>query len=244
MDWTFTILAAVGGYLLGSISFARLAVRLRASESAVSGIEYSVPGTDEMFESSSVSATAIRFQMGARFGCLIAILDALKAAVPALALRLWQPQAPYYLVAAAAAVAGHNYPVYYGFKGGRGLAAIYGGLFVLDWAGVLVTSLAGMGIGILLGKVLLIRWAGLMLMIPWTWFRTHDAAELAYVVLVNGLFFFAMRREIRQYFRLKREGKLPDPLAVAEFMGMGGMYKIAQRFNLKRLLARRSAACE
>jgi glycerol-3-phosphate acyltransferase PlsY len=243
VNGTIAVLAAVAGYLLGSISSARLVVRLRTGGS-LAEIEYAVPNTADVFQSSSASATAVRFQMGARYGCLIAVLDALKAVVPALALKLWQPQAPYFLIAATAAVIGHNYPLYYRFKGGRGLAAIYGGLFVLDWAGVLITSLAGMGIGILLGQVLLIRWAGLVLMIPWTWFRTHDALRVAYVILMNALFFFAMRRELRQYFRLKREGKLPDPQAVAEFMGMGSMYRIARRFSLARLFSRRGTASD
>jgi hypothetical protein len=82
------------------------------------------------------------------------------------------------------------------------------------------------------------RWAGLLLMIPWIWFRTHDPVKLAYVLMANGLFWYAMLPELRQYFRLRSEGKLPDEEQVAEFMGMGRVYELVQRFSLRRLLGK------
>ena len=106
------------------------------------------------------------------------------------------------------------------------MATIYGGFLVLDWIGVLVTNIAGMLLGGLLGQVLLMRWAGLLLMIPWIWFRTHDVAKLVFVLIANALFWFAMIPELRQYLRLRREGELPDEQKVAEFMGMGRVYRV------------------
>ena len=238
MNWPVALLAATIGYLVGSLSFSHLVMKFAAPGTDVSRIKHQVPGTEEFFESDSISATAVRFQLGARYGCLIAILDACKAAVPALAFKLWQPDSPYYLIAATTAILGHNFPLYYRFKGGRGLATVYGGMFVLDWIGVLVTSLTGVAAGILLGRALFIRWAGLILMIPWIWFRTHDVAKLVYVLVANGLFWTAMLPELRQYSRLRREGKLPDEQELAEFMGMGSMYRMTQRYNLRSLLAK------
>ena len=235
MNALLALFAGVTGYLIGSISSARLMIRILAPGADVSTIEHDLPGSEEVFESGSVGATAVRFQLGARYGCLAAILDMLKALVPTLVFRLWLPEEPYYLIVATMAIVGHNYPIFYGFKGGRGLATVYGGFFVLDWAGVLVTSIAGMLLGGLLGQVLLMRWAGLLLMIPWIWFRTHDVAQLAYVLIANALFWFAMLPELRQYFRLRGEGELPDEQQVAEFMGMGGVYRVAQRYSLANL---------
>lgn len=238
MDLRIAILAALVGYLTGAFSFARLAIKLKAPEAGLPAIQHPVTGSDETFESDSISATAIRFQLGARYGCLIAVLDMLKATLPALAFKLWQPGMPYTLLAATLAIVGHNYPVYYRFKGGRGLATVYGGFFVLDWLGTLVTSLAGMAAGMLLEQVLLIRWAGLVLMIPWIWLRTHDPAKLAYVLVANFLFWYAMLPELRQYLRLRREGKLPDAQEVAKFMGMGSLFRKTRRFSIPSLLKR------
>jgi glycerol-3-phosphate acyltransferase PlsY len=141
-------------------------------------------------------------------------------------------------------IVGHNYPIFYGFKGGRGLATVYGGLFVLDLVGVVATSIAGMLLGGLLGQVLVMRWAGLLLMIPWIWLRTHDAAKLAYVLIANALFWYAMLPELRQYFRLRGEGELPDEQQVAEFMGMGSVYHVVKRFSLTNLFAKRMTDSE
>jgi glycerol-3-phosphate acyltransferase PlsY len=239
MSVPIALLAGLTGYLIGSFSFARLLVRIRAPGADVSRIEHDVEGSGEVFESRSISATAVRFQMGTRYGCLVAILDILKALVPTLLFKLWQPDAPYYLITATMTIIGHNYPLYYGFKGGRGLATVYGGILVLDWVGVLVTNTIGMLVGGLLGQVLLMRWIGLVLMIPWIWFRTHDAAKLAYVLIANALFWFAMLPELKQYFRLRREGELPDEQEVAEFMGMGSVYRVVQRYNLVNLVRKK-----
>jgi glycerol-3-phosphate acyltransferase PlsY len=168
----------------------------------------------------------------------------LKALIPILAFKLWQPEGPYYLITATLTIVGHNYPLFYGFKGGRGLATVYGGFLVLDWVGVLVTSITGMLLGGLLGQVLMMRWAGLLLMIPWIWFGTHDAAQLAYVLIANALFWTAMLPELRQYFHLRREGELPDEQQVAEFMGMGSVYRVVQRLSLTNLFAKRMTDSE
>ena len=239
MSVPIALLPGLTGYLIGSFSFARLLVRIRAPGAVVSKIELAVEGSSEVFESGSISATAVRFQLGARYGCLVAILDILKALVPTLLFKLWQPDAPYYLITATMMIIGHNYPVYYGFKGGRGLATVYGGFLVLDWVGVLVTNTIGMLVGGLLGQVLLMRWIGLVLMIPWIWFRTHDVAKLAYVLLANALFWFAMLPELRQYIRLRREGQLPNEQQVAEFMGMGSVYRVVQRYSLVNLIRKK-----
>jgi glycerol-3-phosphate acyltransferase PlsY len=239
MNALIALLAAVVGYLIGSFSFARLMARQVAPGTQLATIRRPVPGSDQIFEAHSISATAVRIQLGGRYGCLTAILDACKAALPALVFKLWQPDAPYYLIAATLAIIGHIYPLYYRFQGGRGLSTVYGGLFVLDWFGVLVTNLVGMVAGILLDQVFVMRLAGLVLMIPWVWFRTHDLASLAYVVVANALYWTAMLPEFRQYFQLRREGLASDPMEVADLWGWRRFYQRVRPFSLAHLIARR-----
>ena len=90
------------GYLLGSISFARLVAGRAAPGHELSLIQLPIPNTDIVFESDSISASMVRMQVGTRFGCLTAILDMLKVALPTLAFLLLQPDQPYFLIAAAA----------------------------------------------------------------------------------------------------------------------------------------------
>ena len=109
---------------------------------------------------------------------------------------------------------------------------------VLDWVGVVVTNTGGILLGGLLGQALVMRYAGLLLMIPWIWFRTHDVAELAYTLVANALFWFAIMPELRQILSLWRKGERPDEQHVAEFMGMGTVNRVVQRFSLANLIGK------
>jgi glycerol-3-phosphate acyltransferase PlsY len=235
------LLAAIGGYLIGSLSFARIVMRAaagRTQEGALAPIRRQVESTGADFGSTSISATAVREELGARYGCLTALLDAGKAAVPALVLRLLFPGQPYAWIAATTAIVGHNYPLYHRFRGGRGLSTVYGGFMVMDWPGTLVTALAGLAIGILSEQAVLVRWLGLLLMIPWTWFRTRDPVRLLYVLAANLLFWTAMIPELRQAAAFVSPDARLDSSEIADVMGMGKMWQVVRKYSLPSLLKR------
>jgi glycerol-3-phosphate acyltransferase PlsY len=241
MNLAAVLLSASIGYLFGSISFARIIARLVEPQTDISVIEEPVPHSDEVFVSDSVSATAVRMHIGARYGCLTAILDMLKVAVPTLVFKLWQPDMPYFLFAAAFGVAGHDWPIFHRFKGGRGESPILGGLVIIDWVGIVVTTLFGWPIGILSGNLLVLRWAWLLLLIPWFWFRTQDPYHLAYIVSVNAMYWLAMRPELKQYFELRDKGVEPSSEELAGLLGMGGrLGRIIDSYSLAALSKRAS----
>jgi glycerol-3-phosphate acyltransferase PlsY len=197
MNIMIAVISAVGGYLSGSISFGRTIARIVDPKADISVIKHNVPGTDEIFESDSVSATAVRVHVGTKYGCLTAILDMLKVAIPVIILRLLFPDEPYYfLIAAAAGHVGHAWPLYHKFKGGRGESPIYGALLVIDPLGVLVANVTGMVLGLIIGNLLLFRWAGLVLMIPWFWIRTQSWYYVSYIVFVNAVYWITMWPEL------------------------------------------------
>lgn len=210
MNLVIALLAIVIGYLSGSISFARLVTRRFAPQQDITKIEIEVPDSDERFESDAISATSVRLHLGPRYGCLTSILDILKAALPALAFKLWQPEAPYYLLAAGMAAVGHNWPIYYRFKGGRGMSPILGGMLVVDWLGVIITFLLGLLSDLAIKATLVSSGVWLVLMIPWIWLRSGDAAELAYAVAMCILFWASMIPEWRELLRLRQEGALEN----------------------------------
>jgi glycerol-3-phosphate acyltransferase PlsY len=211
MELHIVLIAAVVGYLSGSVSYARLVARLAEPDRKIGKIKVSVPGhTDTYVESDSISATTVRLQYGANYGGLVSLLDMLKAAIPMLAFKLWQPDQPYYLVASVMAVAGHNWPIFFRFKGGRGLSCVIGSFFVLDWLGTIVTTLLGFLIGYRSRNMLVITGSGIVLMIPWIMFTTRDWVLIAYVFLMNGIYWFSMIPEIKEFTRLKREGTLQE----------------------------------
>ena len=232
MNPLVALLAGVIGYLLGSLSSARLIGNLAIPEEDISKTEIDVPGSEQKLVMSAVSATSISMRAGPQFGCLTSILDMIKVAVPCLAFKVWFPDVPYFLIVAALGVVGHNWPLYYRFKGGRGYSAVFGGMLVIDWLAIPVTTIAGMLIGLLAFRDVLVAYmAGLWLMIPWLWFRTHDWAYVAYAVAINVFFLAAMRPEIKQYIPLKREGKT-DFAAALQSTDMRHMVKVAKRLGL------------
>jgi glycerol-3-phosphate acyltransferase PlsY len=211
MEFLNVLIAAAIGYLSGSVSYARLVARLAEPDRKISRIRVSVPGhADTYIESDAVSATTVRLQYGAKYGGLVSLLDMLKAAIPMLLFKLWQPDQPYYLVASVMAVVGHNWPIFFRFKGGRGLSCIIGSFFVLDWLGMIVTNVLGFLIGYRSRNMLVITGGGIVLMIPWIIFTTGDWVLVVYVVLMNCIYWFSMLPEIREYARLRRKGTLQE----------------------------------
>jgi glycerol-3-phosphate acyltransferase PlsY len=210
MDPFLALTAALTGYLLGSISFARIVTRLAAPEQDISNIKITLPDSDAGLESDAVSATTVRLHVGPRYGCLTSVLDMAKAGAPALAFRIFYPEAPYYLIVAGMATVGHNWPVYHRFKGGRGLSPILGGMLVIDWVGVLVTNLIGFLLGLPSRNLLIVTGGGIVFMIPWIWFRTGDLAQLTYAFAMNVIYWASMIPEIQEYQRLRQEGHLKD----------------------------------
>src|SRR5512136_2183917 len=116
----FCLLAFVFGYLCGSIPFGVLLTRLAGGPDIRS------------IGSGNIGATNV-LRTG-RKGLALAtlLLDGGKGAIAALAaLFLSGEQAM--LVAGFAAVLGHNFPVWLGFKGGKGVATTVGTLFAVSW---------------------------------------------------------------------------------------------------------------
>ena len=120
----FSILASiVTGYLLGSIPFGFLTARLR-------GIDIREHG------SRNIGATNVWRVCGWKFGLPVFLLDALKGAGAVwlggwIAGRLGGDAAWAGIACAMACIVGHSFPVWLGFKGGKGVATSLGALLCM-----------------------------------------------------------------------------------------------------------------
>ena len=224
--------AALLGYLLGSVSMARVIGRSFAPGLDFSTQDYQILGGDIM-SLDIASATNVSQKLGPKFGGLVSILDLLKVFVPTLILKYVFPETPCYIAAAAFGVVGHNFPVYYRFKGGGGLSAALGGLLVIDWLAVIVTPVAGMILGMaLIRDVYVASTLWLFLLIPWFWIRTHDLAHILYAVIIIISFLLATMPLTKQYLKLRKRG--PEALlSFYEQFHMGrGLVKIGRLFGM------------
>ncbi len=209
MDPVLIGIAILVGYLLGAISFARLVARVAVPETDISSTMMEIPGKNISLEMKSVSATSVMMHTGPKYGCLTSILDMAKVSIPTLAFMLMYPEENYFLITAVAGVAGHNFPIYYKFKGGRGVSPIFGSLLVIDWLAIPVTVLVSNILGLALFRNVMIAYTGFtILLIPWMWFRFHQWAYVAYAVAVTLLFYLAMIPELKQYYALWQAGEL------------------------------------
>ncbi len=123
--WTVTLAAVVLAYLLGSISFAIVVSRV-AGLADPRSFGSKNPGATNVLRSGNKGAAAATL-----------ILDAFKGW---LAVWLASTYGPRYGIdddgVAAVALAvflGHLYPVFFGFKGGKGVATALGVLLALEW---------------------------------------------------------------------------------------------------------------
>jgi glycerol-3-phosphate acyltransferase PlsY len=127
------ILLIVCAYLAGSVPFAYLVAK------AVGGIDIREVG------SGNVGATNVGRALGRGWAILVFSLDVLKGLLPTLAALLahgsrigGQALPPGAALTALAAVAGHNWPIFLGFKGGKGMATSCGVFLALFPLGLLI----------------------------------------------------------------------------------------------------------
>lgn len=127
-DWWQWLLCLAGAYGVGSVSFALILASAK-------GVDLRKVG------SGNLGATNLGRTLGKRWGIRCFVLDMLKGLVPVVlagwwmgwlsaeSMNSWERLA--WPAVAIAAVAGHMFPFYLGFKGGKGVSTSLGGLLGL-----------------------------------------------------------------------------------------------------------------
>ena len=128
------VIALVVAYLLGSIPFALIAGKLH-------GVDLRTMG------SGNLGATNVFRTLGRTAGITVMVLDIAKGAAAVLVAEALTDN-PWPLVAGALAILGHVFPVWTGFKGGKGVAVGAGALIGLVPAasGVLIVLWCVLGL--------------------------------------------------------------------------------------------------
>ena len=130
--WTAPAGAALLGYLLGSIPFGVILTRAAGA------------GDLRTIGSGNIGATNVLRTGRKGLAAATLVLDAAKGAVAVLLTEWLFPG--HGVVAAAAAFLGHLYPVWLGFKGGKGVATLLGILIALSWPSAIVYAVIWLGL--------------------------------------------------------------------------------------------------
>jgi acyl phosphate:glycerol-3-phosphate acyltransferase len=202
------VLLCTVAFLLGAVPFALLVVRL------CKGIDVRTVGSGNVGATNASRAFASR---GGRLGAFLGIylLDALKGFAPA----CWGPALvgagdPLLLgvLAGAAAVLGHVFTPFLGFRGGKGVATATGVLLALDWQVTAIALVVFFVVRALSGQVFFGSMA-LGLSLPAAAIALHPAdafgARLPLTVLCSLLAVFLVwthRSNLKKHFAARAAG--------------------------------------
>ena len=187
------IVAVAIGYLLGSIPFAYIAGRLvkRVDIRQVGG--------------KNVGTLNVMREVGMVAGLIVLLADMGKGALAVLIAQWLDVSIIFVFAAGLAAVVGHSWPVFLGFKGGRGAATAIGVLLVLTPVESAICFAIGVIVILFTSNFRLAMGVGLVLLPLIIWLFGGEISLIVYP-LVLSLFL-----GLRNMLTLKRElATMPD----------------------------------
>jgi acyl phosphate:glycerol-3-phosphate acyltransferase len=135
-DWSlYDLFALVLGYLLGSVPFGLLLTKLAGH------------GDLRRIGSGNIGATNVLRTGDKRLAALTLVLDALKGTVAVLIGARFGPDAA--ILGGLGAFLGHLFPVWLGFRGGKGVATYIGVLLGLSWPAALAFCVTWLAVAFL-----------------------------------------------------------------------------------------------
>ena len=172
----FTVISlALGAYILGSVPTAYILVR-------------SVKGEDiRDVGSRNVGALNVYRQVGAGAGLAVLLVDTAKGVLAVAGPRLMGLDDWVLFITTPLVVAGHNWPVFLNFRGGKGAAAIFGiSLVIVPWLTV-ITAGPSILVMLLLRNVVLGAALGFILLNILLWVTGQGAQQVGLCLLLTAL---------------------------------------------------------
>jgi len=186
MDYYFNIILFTGlAYLIGSFSTAIITCKIMGIEDPRKTGSHN-PGATNVLRHGGKKAAIITL-----FG------DALKGLIPVLIVTQLQIETLGIALVGLFALLGHVFPVYYGFKGGKGVATFYGVILGMNW---LVGLIA---IAIWLGTAAILKTSSLAALIsipiaPFLlWYFSQSVELTSAVALMSILVFWRHKQNIK-----------------------------------------------
>ena len=184
---TIDILWLLGAYLLGSISCAIIVCKL-----------YDLP--DPRTQGSGNPGATNILRIGTKKHAAITLFgDTLKGVIPVLAARFYGLDLDHMILIGMAAFLGHLYPVFFGFRGGKGVATAMGVLVTSSWP----VGLCTFATWIFVAKVMRISSLSALTaffltpLYAW-WWHPEQMFYLGVIVIMSVMLFWRHRSNIQK----------------------------------------------
>ena len=194
---TFIVISlALGAYVVGSVPTAYILVRWMKKEDI------------RDVGSRNVGALNAYNRTGAWAGLLVLLVDTAKGVLAVAALRLLSVDPWVLFITTPLVVAGHNWPVFLNFRGGKGAAAIFGiSLVIVPWL-TIITAGPSILVMLLLRNVVLGAAFGFILLNTLLWVTGQGAEQvglcLLLTLLVTGTYVLNVRDHIFTSIKARR----------------------------------------
>jgi acyl phosphate:glycerol-3-phosphate acyltransferase len=192
---TTNLLLIAGAYLLGSISSAILVCRLLGLPDP-RGEGSGNPGATNVLRIGGKQAAAITL-----------IGDMLKGLIPVLIAKLLGATIAVQALVAVAAFLGHLYPVFFGFRGGKGVATALGVLLGLHWPVGLLTIATWLVIAKVFKVSSLAALLSILVTPVYIWWLIPERSLMIAMLFMGTLLFWRHRSNIRNLLE-GSEGKI------------------------------------
>lgn len=176
-NYLYTFLFTALAYLIGSVSTAITTCKLMGLEDP------------RQIGSGNPGATNVLRHGGKKAAIITLIGDMLKGLIPVLLVKLFQPDMITLALVGSFAFLGHLFPLYYGFKGGKGVATYYGVIFGFNWQVGLIAVAIWLSMAALM-KISSLSALVSMLVTPFVIWHFSQSMELTVTVAVMSLLVF------------------------------------------------------
>jgi len=180
------LLVPVGGYLLGSLSAAIITCRLLGLPDPRT-IGSNNPGATNVLRTGNKKAAAMTL-----------LGDLLKGVMALLMARLLTSNESILALTALAAFLGHLYPIFFGFKGGKGVATALGVFLGLSWMCGLLTIVTWLSMTALFRTSSLSALTAFALAPFYMTLSTNNPIFLFTALIISALLFWRHRSNIRK----------------------------------------------
>jgi len=182
---TLNIILIIAAYLAGSLSSAIILCRLAG-----------LPDPREKGSGNPGATNVLRYG-GKKLAAIVLAGDALKGLLPVLLAKALQVDDWVLGATALATFLGHLYPVFFAFKGGKGVATGFGAFFGLSWHMGLATIISWLVMAVLFRYSSLAALTASALSPIYLWYFTRSLPLVLTCLLIVVLLFWRHRSNIR-----------------------------------------------